>query len=133
MSATYPLKIQASCSKGQKPRLYLSFPLPLTETLGLNPGDEVQWDLIARNQLRLLRLEPSPTKAKRSPTTNPAAILTTGYPLKIQAICSKGQKPRLYVSFPMPLAAAIGLNPHEAVQWELRDKNDLQLLRLEPS
>ena len=31
------------------------------------------------------------------------------YPLKIQAIRSKGQQARLYVYFPLPLAAAIGL------------------------
>jgi len=29
------------------------------------------------------------------------------YPLKIQAIRSRGQQPRLYVSFPLALAAAI--------------------------
>jgi hypothetical protein len=33
------------------------------------------------------------------------------YPLKIQAIRSKGQQARLYVYFPLPLAAAIGLKP----------------------
>ena len=51
------------------------------------------------------------------------------YPLKIQAIRSKGQQPRLYVSFPLALAAAIGLEPGEAVQWELLDRGELHLLR----
>ncbi|MBV9642362.1 MAG: hypothetical protein JO334_02215, partial [Verrucomicrobia bacterium] len=41
------------------------------------------------------------------------------YPLKIQAIRSKGQQARLYVYFPLPLAAAIGLQAGEEVQWEL--------------
>jgi hypothetical protein len=59
--------------------------------------------------------------------------MTTSYPLKVQAICSKGQKPRLFVSFPMALAAAIGLKAHDEVQWELLDRNELHLLRLEPS
>ena len=33
--------------------------------------------------------------------------MQTTYPLKIQAIRSRGQQPRLYVSFPLALAAAI--------------------------
>ena len=40
------------------------------------------------------------------------------YPLKIQAIRSKGQQARLYVYFPLPLAAAIGMKAGEEVQWE---------------
>ena len=34
----------------------------------------------------------------------------TKYPLKVQAIRSGKQQPRLYVYFPLPLAAAIELN-----------------------
>jgi len=34
--------------------------------------------------------------------------MQTTYPLRVQAIRSKGQKPRLYVSFPLALAVAIG-------------------------
>jgi hypothetical protein len=55
------------------------------------------------------------------------------YPLRVQAIRSKGQAPRLYVSFPMALAAAIGLEPGDRVQWELLDRGELHLVRLEPS
>jgi len=55
--------------------------------------------------------------------------MQTTYPLKIQAIRSKGQQPRLYVSFPLALAAAIGLEPGETVQWELLDRRELHLLR----
>jgi hypothetical protein len=39
------------------------------------------------------------------------------YSLKVQAIRPKGQTPKLYVYFPLPLAAAIGLEPGEEVQW----------------
>ena len=53
----------------------------------------------------------------------------TSYPLRVQAIRSRGQNPRLYVSFPLALAAAIGLQPGEAVQWELLDRGELHLLR----
>ncbi len=51
------------------------------------------------------------------------------YPLKVQAIRSKGQQPRLYVYFPLPLAAAIGLEAGESVQWELLDRRELHLVR----
>jgi len=51
------------------------------------------------------------------------------YPLKIQAIRSQGQQPRLYVSFPLAIAAAIGLEPGETVQWELLDRGELHLVR----
>jgi hypothetical protein len=54
----------------------------------------------------------------------------TKYELKVQAIRSKGQQPRLYVYFPLPLAAAIGLEAGDAVQWELLDRNELHLVRV---
>lgn len=56
----------------------------------------------------------------------------TTYPLRIQAIRSQGQQPRLYVSFPLALAAAIGLEAGETVQWELLDRGELHLVRPQP-
>ena len=58
--------------------------------------------------------------------------MPTSYPLRVQAIRSRGQNPRLYVSFPLALAAAIGLEPGEAVQWELLDRGELHLIRPNP-
>jgi len=55
--------------------------------------------------------------------------MQTNYPLKIQAIRSKNQQPRLYVYFPLPLAAAIGLEAGEQVEWELLDRGELHLVR----
>ena len=55
--------------------------------------------------------------------------IAVAYPLRVQAIRSRGQNPRLYVSFPLALAAAIGLEPGEAVQWELLDRGELRLRR----
>ena len=49
--------------------------------------------------------------------------------LRVQAIRSKGQIPRLYVTFPQAIAAAIGLEPGEEVQWELLDRCELHLTR----
>ena len=61
---TYPLKIQAIRSRGQQPRLYVSFPLALAAAIGLNPGDRVQWELLDRGELHLVRLSPAPPAAK---------------------------------------------------------------------
>ena len=55
--------------------------------------------------------------------------MSTSYPLRVQAIRSRGQNPRLYVNFPLALAVAIGLEPGEDVQWELLDRGELHLLR----
>lgn len=51
------------------------------------------------------------------------------YSLKVQAIRPKGQTPKLYVYFPLPLAAAIGMEPGEEVEWELLDRGELHLVR----
>jgi hypothetical protein len=57
--------------------------------------------------------------------------MQTTYPLKVQEMRSKKQQPRFYVSFPMALAAAIGLQGGETVQWELLDRGELHLVRPE--
>ena len=64
MSMSYPLRVQAIRSKGQTPRLYVSFPLALAAAIGLGPGDEVQWELLDRGELHLVRLTSSPPPAK---------------------------------------------------------------------
>jgi len=67
MQTTYPLKIQAIRSKGQQPRLYVSFPLALAAAIGLEPGDEVQWELLDRGELHLLRLKtPAPSTHRKA-------------------------------------------------------------------
>jgi len=62
--ATYPLRVQAIRSQGQKPRMYVSFPLALAAAIGLEPGDEVQWELLDRGELHLLKVKPAPLAAK---------------------------------------------------------------------
>ena len=51
------------------------------------------------------------------------------YIIKVQAICSKTQPPRYHVNFPQALAAAIGLEAGEEVEWELLDRGELHLIR----
>ena len=67
MQTTYPLKIQAIRSQGQQPRLYVSFPLALAAAIGLSPGDNVQWELLDRGELHLVRLaHPPPTTQRKA-------------------------------------------------------------------
>lgn len=55
------------------------------------------------------------------------------YPLKIQSIRSSGQNQRFYVYLPMPLAAALGIQGGEEVEWELLDRRELHLVRCNPT
>jgi hypothetical protein len=67
---------------------------------------------------------------KSTPAPNEAPLApATVYRLKVQAIRSRQQQPRLSVYFPLPLAAAIGLRAGESVQWELLDRGELHLVR----
>jgi hypothetical protein len=60
-------------------------------------------------------------------------VQTATYPLKIQAIRSKGQNLRFYVYLPMPLAAALGIQGGEEVSWELLERKELHLVRKSPA
>jgi hypothetical protein len=53
------------------------------------------------------------------------------YPVKVQAIRSKGRTDRFYVFIPLPLAAAIGLEAGEQFQWSLADRNTLAVRRIQ--
>ena len=65
MQTTYPLKVQAMRSKGQQPRFYVSFPLALADAIGLQGGENVQWELLDRGELHLVRPEAPPPVTKR--------------------------------------------------------------------
>jgi len=54
------------------------------------------------------------------------------YPVKVQAIRSKGRTDRFYVFVPLPLAAAIDLEAGEEVQWKLTDRDTLSVQRISP-
>ena len=55
------------------------------------------------------------------------------YPVKVQAIRSKGRTDRFYVFIPLPLAAAIGLEAGEEFQGSLADRNALSVHRVSPA
>jgi hypothetical protein len=64
VQAEYVIKVQEIRSKGQAPRYYVSIPLPLAAALELQGGEEVQWQLHTRSDLRLLRLKPAQPKKR---------------------------------------------------------------------
>jgi hypothetical protein len=63
----------------------------------------------------------------------PKTFVVASYPLKIQAIRSKGQNVRFFIYLPMPLAAALGIQGGEEVSWELLDRKELHLVRKSPA
>ena len=59
MQAKYAVKVQAIRSKNQAPRFHVNVPLPLVAALGLEAGEEVEWELLDRSELHLVRLQAS--------------------------------------------------------------------------
>ena len=59
MQAKYEIKVQVIRAKKQAPRFYVNFPLPLAAAVGLRAGEAVQWQLLGRFELRLLRRRPA--------------------------------------------------------------------------
>lgn len=62
--ARYPLKIQSIRSSGQNQRFYVYLPMPLAAALGIKGGEEVEWELLDRRELHLVRKNPVSPKAK---------------------------------------------------------------------
>jgi hypothetical protein len=56
-------------------------------------------------------------------------VMQAKYFIKVQVVRSKTQAPRFHINFPLPLAAAIGLEAGEEVEWELLDRGELHLVR----
>ncbi len=67
MQAKYSIKVQAIRSKKQAPRFYVNFPLPLAAAIGLEAGEEVEWELLERGELRLVRPHALPAHDHRHP------------------------------------------------------------------
>jgi hypothetical protein len=58
------MKVQVIRSKRRPPRFFVNLPLPLAAALDVQAGELVQWQLLARSDLRLLRLEAPPATLK---------------------------------------------------------------------
>lgn len=66
--AKYTVKVQSICSKGQKERPYIFVPIALAAAIGLEKGEEVEWELLGRDELHLFR--PNPTKPSTEKRTS---------------------------------------------------------------
>jgi len=64
MPTPFPVRVQAIRSRGQNPRLYITIPMALATAIGLEPGEEMQWELLERDELHLVRLQPAPPQAQ---------------------------------------------------------------------
>jgi hypothetical protein len=65
MQAQYVMKVQVIKSRKQPPRFYVNIPLPLAAALDLQASEPVQWQLLGRSDLRLVRLTPTAAKPRR--------------------------------------------------------------------
>jgi hypothetical protein len=65
MQAKYSIKVQMIRSRRQAPRFYVNIPLPLAAALDVEAGEEVQWQLLRRSELRLVRLAAKKSAGKR--------------------------------------------------------------------
>jgi len=63
--ARYPLRIQAIRTRGQNVRFFVYLPMPLAAALGMSGGEEVEWELLAHNELRLVRLAAPPPRTRK--------------------------------------------------------------------
>lgn len=64
-----------------------------------------------------------PFKVANKPTQVP-------FEMKLQVIRSKGRATRLFVNVPLALAAALDMQPGERLRWQLLNRSDLRLIRL---
>ena len=64
-TARYPLKIQVIRSSGQNQRFYVYLPMPLAAAIGVKGGEEVEWELLNRKELYLIRKQPPQARAPR--------------------------------------------------------------------
>jgi len=67
MQAEYVMKVQVIRSKRRQPRFFVNVPLPLAAAIDLAAGEQVQWQLLDRSDLRLKRLG-APTASRRVKT-----------------------------------------------------------------
>ena len=68
MQAEYVMKVQVIRSKGRATRLFVNIPLPLAAALDFQAGERVSWQLLARSDLRLIRLNPPPACVNAAPS-----------------------------------------------------------------
>jgi hypothetical protein len=53
----------------------------------------------------------------------------SSYPVKIQAVRSKGCAERPFVNIPIPIARALDIRKGELVEWKIVDRSQILLVR----
>lgn len=51
--------------------------------------------------------------------------------VKVQEMRAKNQNPRYYLYLPVALASALGIKAGEEMSWEVLDRDELHLVRLQ--
>ena len=68
MQAKYAIKVQIVRSKTQAARFHVNVPLPLAAAIGLQAGELVEWELLARGELHLVRPQAPPPRGRLRPS-----------------------------------------------------------------
>ena len=64
MQAKYPMKVQVIRAKGVTPRFYINIPLPIAAAIDITAGEQMQWQLLSRSELRLRRVTDPGARSK---------------------------------------------------------------------
>ena len=65
----YPVRIQAVRSRGTAERPYVNIPIPLARALDIQKGEVVEWKIVNRTHLLLVRQpQPSPMPPRKTAT-----------------------------------------------------------------
>ena len=69
--ANYQVRIQAIRSRGHNERPFVTLPVAIARALDIQKGETVEWKIVDRSQLLLVRgPQPSPiTKPRKTPKT----------------------------------------------------------------
>jgi len=70
-------------------------------------------------------------KRHRLPSKVAKQQMQVPFDMKLQVIRSKGRAARLFVNLPLALAAALDMQPGERLRWQLLNRSDLRLIRLD--
>jgi len=70
-------------------------------------------------------------KRHRLPFKVASTTSQVSFEMKLQAIRSRGRATRLFVNVPLALAAALDMQPGERLRWQLLNRSDLRLIRLQ--
>ncbi|MGO8928018.1 MAG: hypothetical protein ACLQU3_14195 [Limisphaerales bacterium] len=57
--------MQVVRAQQQAPRFHVNVPLPLAAAIGLTAGEQVEWEMLDRGELHLVRPHAAPARARQ--------------------------------------------------------------------